>query len=476
MQSTFLERQEGELWIPEPYQERGVGFVLQSGACGLFLDPGLGKTSIILAATKILKDRKIAGPVLVIAPLRVCYLVWPKERDKWSNFHDLSIEILHGSKKGAALRRNADIYVINPEGLPWLYNSVNRRFVKKMNMLVIDESTKFKRTTTKRFRLLRKELGQFKRRYILTGTPAPNGLIDLFGQIYILDAGLALGRYITHFREEYCFQDFDGYSYNLRKGAAEKIQEKIRPITMRMKAEDYVKMPELVNKTINVELPAKARRQYWELEKLFITQIADEEITAMNAGASSTKLRQLANGGIYGEDKDTFIRVHEEKVEALWDLVDSLQGQPLLVGYNFRHDVWHNKDKNKDLEYIGGGVSQKKADALIMSFNAGSLPVLFVHPQSVGHGINLQGVAQHVAIFGGMWDLELYDQLIRRVRRRGNPNEHVFVHHILALDTIDQVMMKALGAKDRTQQGLLNALKEHYAHRIAEINVRKEIA
>lgn len=447
-------------WVPHSYQEDAMAFMLQRGAAGLFLDPGLGKTSITLGAFSVLKQQGLLNRMLVIAPLRVCYGVWGQEIAKWQEFNHLRVEILHGKDKDKALRRDADVYVINPEGLKWLFSGKNIR-VLDAQMLVVDESTKFKRTTTARFKLLRPMLGRFQRRYILTGTPAPNGLIDLFGQIYILDEGTSLGRFITHFRNEYFYPTgYLGYEWTPKKDTPQRILEKISPITMRLEDKDWLKLPELIENSIVVDLPEQSMRQYKELEEEFITLISGEEVTAVNAGAASIKLRQLANGAAYTADGHAIL--HDAKLDALEDLVEELSGAPLLVLYQFKHDVARIQERFGMVPYIGSGVSEKKAEEHCMRFNMGDLPILLAHPQSAGHGLNLQERSNHVAFFGPTWDLELHIQAMKRVYRQGNPNTHVHVHTIIGRETIDEVVVRALSGKDKTQRGLLNALKAAY--------------
>ena len=448
-------------WSPHAYQIKGMEMMVKQGACGLFLDPGLGKTSITLGAFNILQKQGYVGSMLVIAPMRVCYNVWPAEVRKWAQFSHLKVNILHGKGKEEALNDPADIYVINPEGLPWL---AERDRLKRISpeMLVVDESTKFKRASSKRFKLLKTLLNQFTRRYILTGTPTAQGLEDLFGQIYILDHGNALGQYITHYRRKYFYQSgFGGYTYSPRDGADMEIAKLIAGFTLRLKAEDYLTLPELVYNEVAIELPQNVRLMYQELEREFIAIIGTEEITAPSAAAVSTKLRQLVNGGVYNDDRDV-IEVHQEKVTALTELHNEIGKAPMLVMYQFKHDITRIREQfGEDTPYIGSGVSNKLAEHLCRQFNDGTIPILLAHPASVGHGLNLQGYSNHVAFFGLPWDYELREQAIRRVYRQGNPNTHVFVHDIVAKRTIDQAVARALNRKEGNQTSFLRALKSY---------------
>ena len=449
------------VWEPHEYQMKAMEMMVSMGAAGLFLDPGLGKTSVTLGAFNILQKQGYVSRMLVIAPMRVCYNVWPAEVMKWEQFGHLKVNVLHGKGKEEALNEAADIYVINPEGLPWLAEMDRLKRIKP-EMLVVDESTKFKRASSKRFKLLKNLLNQFQRRYILTGTPTSQGLEDLFGQIYILDGGNALGQYITHYRRKYFFQSgFGGYTYSPREGAEEEIAEKIAGFTLRLKAEDYLELPELVYNEVFVGLPPDVRAMYTELEREFIATIQTEEITAPTAAAVSTKLRQLVNGGVYNEDRDV-IEVHNEKVMALAELHEEIGKAPILVLYQFKHDITRIRAHfGEDTPYIGSGVSNNLAEQLCRQFNAGTIPILLAHPASVGHGLNLQGHSNHIAFFGLPWDYELREQAVRRVYRQGNPNTHVFIHDIVAKRTIDQAVARALNRKEGNQASFLNALKKY---------------
>jgi len=434
--------------------------LLSQGSAGLFLDPGLGKTSIVLSAYKILKKEGYTSKgMLIIAPLRVCHNVWPAEILKWTNFCDLQIEVLHGPHKEEALERNADIHIVNPEGLAWLFDPKARRW-RDWDILVIDESTRFKDTQTKRFKLMRKHFESFTRRWILTGTPVPNGISDLFGQIYILDLGAALGRYITHFRTKYFYtESWKPYEYIPHDWAFDKIVDLVDPLVMRMSAEDYLSMPDLIiPEPTMVELPPKARKIYQELEDDFITKIDEGFIVAANSAVAGGKCRQVANGGLYTNDQHDWIETHTEKIDALSDLLEELGGAPTLVMYEFNHDLARLRARFGDgVPTLGGGTSTKKADEYIRQFNNGHISVMFCHPASMAHGLNLQDVCHHIIFFGITWNFEHYDQSIRRIYRQGQRNP-VFVYHIVAEDTLDEKVMRVLKFKDCTQQDLFHAL------------------
>ena len=463
-------RQQPSAWKPHGYQKKAIRFILQNSCAGLLLDPGLGKTSIILASLKILKQEKLASKVLIVAPLRVCYSVWPKEITKWKDFAELTAVILHGKDKEKNLEKEADIYLINPEGLAWL---LGRNFkALGFDILVIDESSKFKNASTQRFKILRPVLPNFRRRYILTGSPAPNGLLDLFGQIFILDLGAALGRYITHYRNNYFYPSgYGGYEWKIQDDGEARIQEKLKPLTLRLAAEDHLELPEMVFNRIEITLPKKAREAYDEMEKdmvafLELKQKRVQNIVAVNAASASGKCRQIANGGVYDED-GTVHDLHVEKAQAVADLIDELNGTPALVAYEFQHDLERLlKVLGKSTPYIGGGVSAKRSSEIEAEWNRGSIPVLLGHPAAMGHGLNLQNAGNHVIWHSLTWNYEYYDQFNRRILRQGSKHSKVFVHHVVATDTIDEAVLGALAGKKKTQNDLLDALKAYVIKRL----------
>jgi SNF2 family DNA or RNA helicase len=474
-------------WQPHAYQKKAVKFLLEHAASALFLDPGLGKTSITLAAIKLLKQKKLLDKVLLIAPLRVCYSVWPKEVSKWTDFGGLKVAVLHGPRKEEALKSEADVYVINPEGLDWLLQAkktktaqgktkvdVDLRRFKNLGFdtLVVDELSKFKHTNTNRFKGLKLVLSTFRRRWGLTGSPASNGLLDLFGQCYVLDQGRTLGPYISHYRMKYFVPSHDGFNWNIRGGAEQEIYERLSPLALRMAADDYLDMPALIENNIRVDLPDNVMVMYNQLEEDLIAKIDVKVVVASTAAAASMKCRQVANGGLYldpevqaliklPKSKREWVNLHTEKVDALADLIDELQGSPLLVAYDFEHDLDRLREKlGQDVPYIGGGVSAKRSAELEQLWNAGKLPVLLGHPQAMAHGLNLQEMGNHVCWHSLTWDYELYDQFIRRVLRQGNKSKKVFCHHIMARGTVDEVVLAAVKSKRRGQNALFDALKK----------------
>jgi len=461
-----------QLWKPHAYQRKAIKFLIERGAAGLWLEPGLGKTSVTLAALSLLLEQQLTRGALVIAPLRPVYLVWPDELRKWREFTHLKFEILHGSDKDRALKRKADVYLINPEGLRWLFRVLGPDHSRwPFDILVIDESSKFKNTRTERFKNLRDQLPRFRRRYTLTGTPAPNGLLDLFGQIYCLDLGRSLGRYVTHYRMEFFQQTgFGGYDWVLRPGSEQEIYARIAPLVLRMDEKDYLEMPPLVEANHFVELPKDARRVYDEVESKFLTELDSGSITVQSAATATIKLQQIANGGAYLDSQPGRHRaaahLHDAKTECLLDLLEELEGQPTLVAYAFEHDLQRLRPALKkagfgDVPHLGGGVSPRDAQSIVDRWNDGQLPVLLGHPQSVAHGLNLQKAGRAVIWYALTWDLELYEQFVRRVYRQGQTGR-VIVHRILARKTVDEAILGALQRKTRGQRALLDALRAYY--------------
>lgn len=459
------------------YQKTGIKFLLSHGAAALLLDPGMGKTAIVLKALDALKRAQTNRRTLIIAPLRVCQLVWPAEPGEWEDLKHLRVGLLHGPNKQKVLdnREDYDILVINPEGLKWLLTEntgrVDMRRWKTLGFdtLVIDELTKFKHTKGVRFKMLKQVLPTFMRRWGLTGTPAPNGLLDLFGQMYVLDLGNALGRYITHYRAKY-FRAVDpnGWKWVLQPGAAEAIYEAIKPLAMRANAEDYLELPKLVPVPHVIELPPKVRKLYDELEDELVAHAQGKDVIASNAASASTKCRQIANGAVYVDDdllsrvqgkKRDILELHDLKLDALEETFDELNGAPMLVAYEFNHDLARLRKRFPDGVFMADYKSEKAIREVEAAWNGNEISQMFGHPASMGHGLNFQkGNASHVGLFSSLWDLELFLQFIQRIRRQGNKSSNVFLHHYLAKDTVDMIAYYAQKRKDKNQRALLDAL------------------
>ena len=442
---------------PHPYQLRGMQ-LLVSGPAGLLLDPGMGKTPTTLGAFKALHDQW-GYRMLVVAPIKPMYDTWPRECAKWQDFNSLRCTILHGSKKWPKLIESRechpehgyahDIVLINPEGLGWYLDNTNPS--DRPEILCIDESTKFKSPSAKRFKRLRKELQHFDYRWILTGTVVPNGLMDLWSQMCIVDDGVALGPNITHYRNKYFDRGgYMGYQYTPKDGALEKVTGKVKHQVLRLSAEDYLDMPELQNVTRPVVLPDKAFDLYKEVESAFFNEMQHGTIVAANTAAAGTKCRQIANGACYVEEGG-WRHIHNAKMEALDELVEEIGPQPLLVVYEFNHD------KERLLDYFGKwatcitGVKGKALQEAVEAFNAGALPVMLAHAGSL-HGMNIQGACRHMIWFGITWNLESYKQAVWRIYRQGQKAESVMVYHIVAEGTLDESVVLALADKAATQE------------------------
>jgi SNF2 family DNA or RNA helicase len=462
-------------WTPHDYQKKARKFLLDNGTAIALLDPGLGKTSITLSAFAKLHKERTAPLLFVIAPLRVCHEVWPAEVAKWADFHHLNVGVMHGKQKNTVFDNidDYDIVTINPEGLDWLFlQHTPAQLARALSgaILVIDELTRFKKSTGKRFKLLKRFLGLFSRRWGLTGTPASNGLMDLFGQVYIIDEGKTFGRYITHFRRQYFTPlDPNGWRWAPQPGAEQRIYEALAPLAIRMSAEDYLQLPELIDVRHTIELPPAVRKVYDALEDDLYSKFGDGEIVAGNAAAASTKCRQVCNGAVYVDDdvfslvkgkKRSVLELHNLKIDAVAELLEDLQGQPLLLAYEFNHDL-ERLQRAFDAPHIGKGSSDKQVAQYIRDWNANKLPLLLAHPASAGHGLNLQeGQAQHTGFFGVPWDYELYLQFLYRVRRQGNKQKRVFNHLFVAKDTVDMVALYDKARKGKNQNKLFDALKE----------------
>jgi hypothetical protein len=464
-----------EPWKPAPYQLRAVKFLLSRGAGGLFLLPGLRKTSISLAAFSAMHKAKVVKRMLVIAPKRPTYFVWPAEVKKWKDFEHLKVVVLHGGGKNKALTEKADIYVINYDGLEWLLktNVIQNRF---FDVLVCDESHKLKSTKTKRFKLLKSVLKYFRRRWILTGSPRPKGLLDLFGQIFVLDMGASLGRYITHYRMQYFTPSgYNGYDWVPNVGADKAIAKKIAPLVLQMTDTEYVKLPKLMTypelQPIYVDMPHTARRVYKEMENLLITQIASGEVTAANAAVASMKCRQIANGGLYITEASLasggvrrWELIHNEKTDAVIDLLEELNGMPALISYDFNHDLARLKIALGENIPTLPARNMREEGLICDAWNTGNMTTLLGNPQSVALGLNLQG--GRVIVWHSMtWNYEHYDQFIRRVYRSGQKDK-VFVYHIIARDTIDEVMLEVAQQRATGQNGFFNLLRKYTAQKL----------
>ena len=445
---------------PHDYQKYVIEYIEKHPVSAVFLDMGLGKTSITLTAiNNLIFDYFVVRKVLVIAPLRVAKNTWSAEINKWDHLNDLKYSIVVGTpaERKNALKADADIYIINRENIPWLTEYMGAAF--DFDMVVIDELSSFKNYQAKRFKALMKARPSIKRIVGLTGTPSSNGLMDLFAEFKLLDMGERLGRFIGQYRNTYFMPDKRNgqviFSYKPLPGAEDTIYRKISDITISMKAAEHLKMPKLVTTDYGVTLSEKEQRKYKELKDNMVLQLSDDEITAANAASLSNKLCQMANGAIYDDDK-AVIHVHDRKLDALEDVIESMNGKPVLVAYWFKHDYDRIADKLKTLS-----IPFEKLDTTVSieKWNNGKIPVALIHPASAGHGLNLQDGGSALVWFGLTWSLELYQQTNARLYRQGQNSDTVVIMHIAAKDTIDEQILKALKKKDSTQSALIDAVK-----------------
>ncbi|MCR4442161.1 MAG: DEAD/DEAH box helicase [Peptococcaceae bacterium] len=446
-------------FIPHAYQRYCINRLLTDEALGLFLDMGLGKTVITLTAINDLKyNRFVVSKVLVIAPKKVAEATWSRESKKWDHLHLLRVVAVLGpqTKRIKALNTPADIYVINRENIPWLVEYYRNAW--PFDMVVVDESSSFKNHQAKRFKALtwvRKFINQF---VILTGTPAPNGLIDLWAQVYLLDEGQRLGKKITHYRERYFEPDKRDrdhvFSYMPKPGAAEVIQQKISDICVSMKAEDYLELPDCITVDVPVMLDQKAQVAYDKLEREMLLEVDESTIDAGSAAVLTNKLLQLCNGAVYDENRQ-MVEIHKCKIEAFMELIEGLNGQPALVFYNFQHDLVRIK---KALAGSGLRIRELKGPQDEDDWNNRKIDILLAHPASSAYGLNLQKGGNHVIWFGLNWSLELYQQANKRLHRQGQV-EKVIIHHLVVSGGVDEDVIAALADKGSTQDKLMNALR-----------------
>lgn len=439
---------------PHEYQNYATNFIVEHPVSAVLLEMGLGKSVITLTAImELMYERFEIGKVLVIGPLRVARYTWPAEIKKWDHLKELSYSVVIGTEaeRKAALNKRASIYLINRENIDWLITNSGYNF--DFDMVVIDELSSFKSASAKRFKSLLKVRPKIKRIVGLTGTPSSNGLMDLWAEFRLLDMGERLGRFITHYRNNYFEPDKRNgqmiFSYKPRVGAEDAIYRLISDITISMKSADYLIMPECIMNEVAVQLSEKERKQYDSLKKDMILSLDDSEIDAVNAAALSGKLLQMANGAVYDEDSNV-IHIHNQKLEALEDLIESANGKPILIAYWYNHDLTRIKEKFK--------VREIKSSKDIVDWNDGSIPIGVIHPASAGHGLNLQSGGSTLVWFGLTWSLELYQQTNARLYRQGQ-NETVVIHHIITKDTIDEDVMRALKAKEKTQSDLIDAVR-----------------
>lgn len=457
--------------IPYKYQTFAYKHILKHPFAGAFIDMGLGKTVIELSVISYVKLMEDIDKVLVVAPLAVAQDVWSDEIDKWDHLNHLTISKVLGTEKErlAALQVDADIYTINCENLPWLVSTVGKR-QWKFNYLVVDESSKFKDQSSKRFKAIRMTLPKYKRVTILTGTPRPNSLMDLWSQIYMLDRGERLGETITEYRQKY-FNAFPSKNYvrydvkvndDINIGPVnryeKKVYKKIADICISMVAADYVKLPERIDREIKISLPGKILEKYYKFEEELVYEIIDSEaeVTAANSLVLVGKLLQFSNGAIYDTERN-WHKIHDEKLNALVDIIDAANG-PVLIMYNFQHDY------ERICKRLKRTLPKLKTTAERKLWNEGKIPIACAHAKSIGHGNNLQGGGNIIVWFGPTNSLELYQQTNARLIRLGSVYKKVIIHHILCKGTVDVKAMHSLRMKDKGQQGFMDFVKARIKH------------
>jgi len=438
---------------PHNYQQFATDFILEHPVSCLMLDMGLGKTIITLTALwQLTLDSFDVSRVLVIAPKRVAADTWPKELTKWEHLKGLDASLVMGTQaeREAALRRQTFLYIINRENVSWLVENHHWDF----DMVVIDELSSFKSNQAQRFKALKKVRPLVSRIVGLTGTPAPNSLLDLWPQMYLMDMGQRLGRFIGGFRERFFTPDKRSreiiYSYKPREGAEEAIYDLISDICISMKAVDYLDMPELIMNRVEVSMDSREQKIYDDFQRDMVVNLHGEELDAVNAAVLSGKLLQMANGAVYGENHKV-LRIHDRKLDALEDLVEAANGKPLLVAYWYEHDLQRIKARFKTARCID---TTKDID----DWNAGRIPLALIHPASAGHGLNLQDGGCTIVWFGLTWSLELYQQLNARLWRQGQKHT-VVIHHIVTKGTHDEDVLRALECKDTRQTALIDAVR-----------------
>ena len=441
-------------YVAHNYQNYAKDFILAHKVSALFLDCGLGKTITTLTAiNELMYDSFEISKVLIIAPLRVAQSTWKEEIEKWDHLNLLRYSIAVGDEKERlkALKQKSDIYIINRENVDWLVtkSGIDINF----DMLIIDELSSFKSHTSKRFKSLLKIRPYFERVVGLTGTPSSNGLMDLWAEFRVLDLGERLGRYITHYRNEYFLPDKRNgaviFSYKPQPNAEERIYRRLADMTISMKSTEYLKMPELILNELEINLDEEDQMKYKKFKKEMVMTIQEKEIDAINAASLSNKLIQLANGSIYDEDKK-FYEVHNKKLDKLEEIIESANGKPVLVAYWFKADKERIEKRFKVREI-------KTADD-IKQWNKGMIDLALIHPASAGHGLNLQSGGSTLVWFSLTWSLELYQQTNARLYRQGQ-KDTVVIHHLITNNTIDEDIMKSLKRKDKTQEALMRAVK-----------------
>lgn len=435
------------------YQNKAIEFIKEKKRCALFLGLGLGKSPISLTAAKDLLETFDVARVLVIAPLRVANSVWKQEATKWSHLTDLSVSVATGSEKNrlSALLNRSDVTTINRENIPWLVKHYGKKW--PFDCVIVDESQSFKNASSQRFKALKRILPLTDYMVLLTGTPSPNGLMDLWSQVFLIDGGAALGRTMTAFKNRHFESDYMGYNYMLRSGHDELIHNAIKPYVLSMDAEDYLEMPDRIDLIERVQLPPKLMKQYKDFEKTLLTELDNgEEVEAISAAVLANKLLQWCNGCTYYGEVGQWEELHSEKLDALSEIVERDPTENILVAYNYKTDL------SRILDSFPEAVALDKDPETIERWNRGEIKMLLAHPASAGAGLNLQAGGSIMVWFGLTWSLEYYQQMCGRLHRQGQ-TKPVRIIHIIAEDCLDERVMSVLSDKDAEQSALLESLK-----------------
>jgi SNF2 family DNA or RNA helicase len=438
------------------YQKDIANFILKKSGAFVIAEMGLGKTVSALSAIQYLQKEKGFKSALILAPLRVVYNSWPDEIDKWKHLTGTKYHIIHGKGKMPFLPK-VPLYFSNYESLPYI---IDKKLHKPCDILVIDESSMIKNHKTKRFKMLKKISKCFKKIILLTGTPSPSGqLTELFSQTFMLDQGKRLGTSFWSFQRRYYESDFMGYNWELRPGSRKEIENKVKDICIVLKAKDYLELPDCIHNSIMVDLPKKVKAQYIELEKEFLLQIQDDVVTAANAAVLSSKLRQVTAGGIYHEDGKEYTLLHQEKIEALKEIIDGTDDN-ILCAFQFKLERSLLTRNFPGVKFIDGSTSAAESNKAIKAWNNKKIKLLCVHPQSVGHGLNLQSGGHTLVWLSPDWSLERTLQMNARVFRQGQ-KQKVFIHTIACKNTVDLAVIEALQNKSQGQRATINALKQY---------------
>lgn len=435
------------------YQNRGIEFIKDTKRCGLFLEMGLGKTTTTLTAIKDLIDGFAVNKVLIVAPLRVANTVWKQEAEKWKHLKDLRIQICTGTERQriSSLQTDADIYVINRENVPWLADHYQKKW--PFDCVIIDESSSFKNSSSQRFKAIRKILPFTNYFVILTGTPSPNGLMDLWSQIYMLDFGMSLGRTKTAYTQRFFESDYMGYKLTPREGAADKIHGLISPLILSMKAEDYLELPDRIDLVERITLPVKVMEAYKQFERTLFAELPDgEQIEALSAAVLANKLLQWCNGAMYVDEHHNWSEVHTLKLDTLEEIIEANEDENILVAYNYQSDL-----ERLTKRFPSARLLDKNHDT-IKEWNDGKIKLLLAHPASAGHGLNIQHGGSMIVWFGLNWSLELDQQFNARLHRQGQ-TKPVRIIRIVAEGCLDERVMKVIESKEKVQSSLIDALK-----------------